>query len=315
MSTFSAFAIAPLQNTGTDNDATGAFHVGAHAFARTYNCPWRTYDNSQSYAKTKQTFYDTIDRFCPPGLELFAYFGHGIKNGLPSPHVGENDLDDLVAVLRPKIAKPFVAVLYACSSGMAGGLTGKLREKLGGDVWVYGHTSVGHSFMNPDVSEEADNNSPSFRTFYPYGTDLRAAWAEALKYTDLWARFPLLTDDLTAAHVNSRRLLGSWEVTGNGSPAVYDFDTSGAGWTDSSERGFYDPPTGTVKELDPKNRRNVLDEGAWEINDAVTVTWESGATESWPLPLRAVGQTINAAGSLLTAKRLAHTLGHGRLQG
>ena len=44
---------------------------------------------------------------------------------------------------------------------------------------MYGHTSVGHSFMNPDVSEEASGNSPSWRQLYPYGSDLRAAWAEA----------------------------------------------------------------------------------------------------------------------------------------
>jgi hypothetical protein len=312
-----AFAIAPSQNVGTQNDATGAFHVGAHAFSKAYNCPWRKYDNSLSYDKTRKAFFDAIQQACPGGLELFAYFGHGIKNALPSPHVDtEAHLDQLVEVLKPKIAKPFVAVLYACSSGMAGGLSGKLREKLGPDVWVYAHTSVGHSFMNPDVSEEASANSPTYRTFYPYGTDLRAAWAEALKYTDLWMRFPLLTDDLTAAWVNSRRLLGTWEVTGGGSPPeLYEFDTPGTGWTDASGADFYGPPTGTVKAVDPKNRRNVIDQGTWEVNGQVTVTWPSGATESWPLPLRVAGQQVAAAGSLLTAKRLVHTLGHGKLQG
>jgi hypothetical protein len=314
---FTAFAVAPSQNVGTQNDATGAFHVGAHAFSKAYNCPWRKYDNSVSTDRTRKNFYDAIDQACPAGLELFAYFGHGIKNGLPSPHVySDKHLDELVEVLRPKISKPFVAVLYACSSGAAGGLSGKLREKFGGDVWVYGHTSVGHSFMNPDVSEEATDKSPGYRTFYPYGSDLRAAWAEALKFTDLWMRFPLLTDDLTAAWVNSRRLLGTWEVTGNGSAAqLYEFDTAGTGWTDASGNNFYDSPSGTVKALDPKKRTSVLDRGTWEINEQVAVKWASGAAESWPLPLKAVGQTVNTAGSVLTAKRLTHTLGHGKLQG
>jgi hypothetical protein len=312
---YSAFAIAPSQNVGTQHDANGAFHPGAQKFAGAYNCAWRKFDNTGSQKTVRKNFYDTIDQFCPAGLDLFAYFGHGIPHGLPSAQVYESDLDDFVAVLLPKLRKPAVVMLYACSSGAANGFGSKLREKLGSDVWVYGHTSVGHSFMNPDVSEDTGDNSPSYRLIYPGGSDLRAAWNEALHYTDLWIRYPLLYDRAIAAEVNARRLLGAWEVTGAGSVRLYDFDTPGTPWSQSSGVDIDAAPTGTVKVMDPKKRTTVIDQGTWTVTDRVAVKWASGAAESWPLPLRAIGQSVTAGPTMLTAKRINHTMGHGRLQG
>ncbi len=311
-----AFAIAAGQNTGDQHDATGAFIPGAHKFAKAYGCPWRSFDNTGSNATVRKRFYDTIDTYCPAGLSLFAYFGHGIGKGLASAHVYTEHLDDLLKVLKPKISYPFFAVLYACSSGKADGFTGKLREKFGGDaVWVYGHTTAGHSFMNPDVSEEATGNSPTWRMLYPVGSELRSPWAEALKYTDLWARFPMMDDGPIAAEVNARRLLGTWEVKGSGPALHYVFDTAYTAWTQDSGRDYDAPPTGTVKATDAKNKASAVDKGTWTITDRVTVTWESGPTEFWALPLRVVGQQGLSAGSTFTAKRLSHTLGHGQLQG
>jgi hypothetical protein len=315
MSSFTAFAIAPSQNTGTQHDAAGAFHPGAQKFAAAYNAPWRTFENVGARKTVQKNFYDTIDKYCPAGIDLFAYFGHGIVDGLPSPHIGLAELDDFVRVLLPKVSKPFVAVLYACSAGAANGFSGKLREKLGADVWVYAHTSVGHSYMNPDVSEEMADNSPSYRLLYPYGSDLRAAWTEALHYTDLWLRFPLLYNAALNAEVNARRLLGSWEITGAGAARVYVFDNSGTSWTQTSGVELDAPPSGTVMAFDPKKRTSTIDQGTWDITDRVNVKWKGGVTESWPLPLKTVGQQFTSGVTTQTAKRLTHTLGHGRLQG
>src|SRR5581483_6479092 len=276
----------------------------------------RSFDNTGSNATVRKRFLDTIDTHCPAGISLFAYFGHGIPQGLASAHLYGDHLDDLVKVLAPKISYPFIAMLYACSSGAAGGFTGKLREKLGGGaVWVYGHTSVGHSFMNPDVSEEATGSSPSYRMLYPVGADLRAAWAEALKYTDLWLRFPMMGDESIAAEVNARRLLGTWEVTGGGAARRYEFDTKFTAWNQDSGDSLSASPTGTVKAGDPRARAGAADTGTWTITDRVTVTWASGLTETWPLPLRVIGQQVTSGTDTLTAKRLSHALGHGKLQG
>jgi hypothetical protein len=310
-----AFAIAPSHNTGGKNDATGAFLPGAKKFGTAYNCPWRQFDNTGAKNVVRQRFYDTIDTNCPAGTNFFAYFGHGIPAGLASPHVYGDDLDDLLAVLQPKISKPFVAVLYACSSGAASGFTGKFREKLGGDVWVYGHTTVGHAFLNPDVSEEASGNSPTWRMLYPAGDELRAPWAEALKYTDLWLRFPLLDDDNIYAEVNARRLLGSWLVKTSGSSSKYVFDMPAKTWALNSDQNIDDPPTGTVKEIDPSHAASVQDQGTWKITDQLVISWDSGGTDNWPLPLKVVGQQGTTGSTPLTAQRLQHTLGHGAIQG
>jgi hypothetical protein len=315
MSSFKTFAIAPSQNTGTQHDANGAFHPGAQKFAAAYNSPWRTYENSGSAKKVKQNFYDAIDQFCPSSIDLFAYFGHGIPSGLPSPHIYEADIDDFVQVLAPKMSKPFVCVLYACSSGAANGFSTKLREKLGGDVWVYGHTTVGHSYMNPDVSEVMADNTPAYQLLYPYGSDMRAAWSEALHYTDLWLRYPLLYKRALDAEVNARRLLGTWEVSGAGAARIYEFDNPGTAWNQNSDVDIDAPPSGTVRAVDPKKRSSLIDQGTWEITDRVNVKWRGGGMEFWPLPLKAVGQQFTAGVTTQTAKRLNHTLGHGRLQG
>ncbi|GEM_PF-1939331 len=321
MPSITAFAIAPGHNSGGKNDATGAFLPGAQKFGTAYNCPWRQFDNTGAVKTVRQRFYDTIDTFCPSGLDLFAYFGHGIPQGLASAHIYEADgyghhLDDLLAVLQPKISKPFVAVLYACSAGSAQGFTGKLRAKLGGDVWVYGHTTAGHSFLNPDVSEEASDNSPTWRMLYPSGSELRAAWADALRYTDLWLRFPMLDDDDIYAEVNARRLLGTWEVNKSGAISHYVFDELYTTWIVDSGQDINDPPSGIVQAVDPKKRSSVLDHGAWAIGDELYINWNSGSAETWPLPLRLVGQQGTAGTVPLSAKRLRHSEGHGsKLQG
>jgi hypothetical protein len=310
-----AFAIAAGKNTGDKCDATGAFIPAAQKFGGAYNCPWKQFDNTGTNAERRKRFLDTIDKVCPGGTNLFAYFGHGIKGGLPSAGVYGDDIDALLEVLLPKISTPFVAVLYACSSGMAGGFSGKLRAKLGPNVWVYGHSTVGHTFMNPNVTEEATGSSPTFREMYSYGSELFGPWSEALKYTDLWLRYPMLEDDDIDAELNARRLLGTWEVGVAGAVRRCLFDCPVQAWSLQSGDDIDETPEGTVKAVDPKKPSSVLDQGTWEVTDEVSVSWDSGATETWPLPLRVVGQLGKASGGPLTAKRIKHPDTHGTLQG
>jgi hypothetical protein len=309
-----AFAIAAGQNTGGKNDATGAFLPGAQKFGAAYNCPWRQFDNIGAARDVRNRFFDTINTYCPGGTNLFAYFGHGIPGGLPSASLYGDNLDDFVKVLLPKIAKPFVAVLYACSSGSPQGFSGKLRSKIGGDVWVYGHTSVGHTFNNPDVSEEASGNSPTFQLLYS-GAELRGPWAEALKYTDLWLRFPFMDLDDIDAEVNARRLLGNWEVRSPAGVRQYVFETVYQAWNLESGRDIAETPSGTVKAFDPKNQSTAVDRGTWEITDELSVDWDSGTNEIWPLPLRIVGQQSSGDSGQLTARRTSHPSAFGKLQG
>ena len=315
MSSFTAFAIAPSQNTGTQHDANGAFHPGAQKFANAYNAPWRTFENTGKRAKVQQNFYDTIDQFCPAGIDLFAYFGHGIPSGLPSPHIYESDLDDLVRVLLPKVSKPFVCVLYACSAGAANGFSGKLREKLGSDVWVYAHTTVGHSYMNPDVSEEMADNTPSYRLLYPYGSDLRAAWSEALHYTDLWLRYPLLYDRALAAEVNARRLLGSWEVTGAGAARHLRVRHTGRGVEPELGCGHRRRPGGHGQGGRPEAANDGDRPGNVGHHRPREREVEGRRVGIMAVAVEGGRPAVHMGVTTQTAKRLNHAMGHGTLQG
>jgi hypothetical protein len=306
-----AFAIAAGQNWH-GNDAKGSFLLGARRFGRAYRCPWWSFDNLGSPEDVRGRFLHTIETYCPGGTNLFAYFGHGTREGLLSAHVGEEQhINDLVKVLRPKVSRPLFVALYACGVGAAQAFTGKLRAALGADVWVYGHTSGEHSFDNPDVSEEATANSPTFRLFPPSRTGFNDEWAEALRYTDLWLRFPVIDDDHVADELNARRLLGTWEVTGGGATRRYAFTNKFKAWTATSGRELDAAPTGTVKAVDPKKHGALLDEGTWEVSNVVVVTWKSGAEERWVPPLQVVGQPVLAGRNQLTARRLSHPEKHG----
>ncbi|HEY1376248.1 MAG TPA: hypothetical protein VGF55_05615 [Gemmataceae bacterium] len=308
-----AFAIAAGQNT-KGADATGSFLLGARRFHKAFRCPFPSFDNNAGKPETvRQRFFDTIDTYCPGGTNLFAYFGHGIREGLLSAHVFEQKkhLDGLLEVLRPKVSSPLFVALYCCSAGATQAFSGKLRARLGPDVWVYGHTSAKHAFDNPDVSEEATANSPTFRLLHPVGSEFAEEWAVALRYTDLWLRFPVIDDDAIVNELNARRLLGTWEVTGGGAARRYEFTNKFTAWTATSGRDLDAASTGTVKAVDPKKHGAVVDEGTWEVSNVVAVTWKSGAKERWVPPLQVVGQPVLTAANQLTARRLTPLSTHG----
>ncbi len=323
-----AFAIAAGQNSGGDHphDATGAFIPGAQHFGKAYACHWWTFDNLGANNVVRKRFFDAIDQHCPGGTNLFAYFGHGIPKGMASAHCYEEHLDQFLEVLRPKISFPFAAVLYACSAGKENSYTGKLREKLGGDVRVFGHTTAGHAFMNPDVSKEDSGSSPSYSKIHPYGTDLRAAWAEGLKYSDLWLRFPLLSDDQISAELYARRLMGKWEVrTDEDGVYTYQFDWAHGDWSltpGTDPRPSLDAlPSGKLVATDSKNPKGSSYDATWYFTStSLQINWTTGTIETWPLPLKAVAQMGTAQRQsgdtyLTKAKRISRPQKLGHLQG
>ena len=150
---------------------------------------------------------------------------------------------------------------------------------------------------------------------YGEGNDLRSPWADALKYTDLWLRFPLMEDDDINAELNVRRLLGKWEVSASAAVRHYQFDSPVTAWTVRSGRDIAAPPTGTVKNTDPRKPSSLIVQGAWQITDRLYVNWPSGTREIWPLPLRVTGQQGMAGASPINARRISRPQHHGILQG
>ena len=297
---YQVFAVTPAMNSDDDCDATGAFIPGAQRFAKAYNGSFRTFNNVGS--QVKKNFLQTIEDG-PGSLDMFAYFGHGWKTQLESAKIyTDKDIEDFAAVLKAKLKLDAVVVLYACWAGFEGGFSTMLQEKIGRSVWVYGHTTKGHSFANPDVSEVQQSRNPRFRRLFA-GSDLTAAWAESLLYTDMWLRFPIMWDIYIERELNAIRLLGKWNVPGS---KTYVFEPAKANGTYDSSDSLNQNPKGTVR--DETGKRN----GTWTISEELEISWESRESEKWSIPVKPNGQSIVAVSGFAT--RLSHTL-PGKRQG
>jgi hypothetical protein len=290
---YSVFAVTPSQNSDDRKDATGAFIPGAQRIAKAYRGSFRTFNNLGP--NVKKNFLDTI-RDGPGSLDMFCYFGHGWKTQLGSAKIyDDKDMDQLAEVLREKLKPGGIVMLYACWAGINGGFSTKLQEKIGRDSWIYGHTSLGHSFANPDVSEVQQNRSPGYRDLFR--GELRAAWSEALHYTDMWLRFPLMWDEYIERELNAIRLLGNWNLPGGKS---YVFNWSRENGTYESIESINSLPVGTVEDKAGKRK------GTWTIDRTVDLTWDSGDSETWSMPVRPGAQEIH--GTFGFATRTRHTL-------
>ncbi len=304
---YQTYAVAAGVNT-KDGDATGAFIPGAQKFSKIYGGSYKVFDNGKS---GKKNFLEAVGA-APSCLDLFAYFGHGWESSTDCTHgqlgsagiISDQDLDEFATILKTKITDTATIALYACWAGKEKGLTTRLQSKLGGNVWIYGHTCAGHSYTNPAVSEV---NKMAYRKMYPYGSDLYSAWSEALQYTDLWARFPMLTDSDITRELYAVRLSGKWRVAAGGISKTYQFDwTPSTGACDEFNIAVY--PSGSVTEVGTKNR------GTWAIDDVMQVFWEGGTQEAWELPLNPKLEKVMIGTRSATAVRASHAQ-VGRLQG
>lgn len=299
---FQVFAVTLATNSDNKGDATGAFIPGAQRIANAYGGSFRTFNNIGSDVEVKRNFLRTIEDG-PGSLDLFAYFGHGWNTQLASAKIyTKSDRQDLANVLKVKLKENAIVVLYACLAGVEDGFSTQLQADLGQKIWVYGHTTVGHAYTNPDVSEVQQVRCPRFRKLFA-GSDLMGAWQVALSYTDMWLRFPIMWDEFIIRELNAIRLLGTWIVSGN---RKYVFEWSKPDGRYASLSDLNVNPAGTIRE------ENTPRSGKWTIDDVVRISWNTGETESWALPVNPKSQPI--LGGTSSAKRLTHTK-PGKLQG
>lgn len=170
------------------HDATGAFIPGAQQFCKTHGLGKPVWlDDNNDRKKMLSTIAAASD------LDVIAYFGHGIPNGLPSADIYESHLDAFAEAIRSAANPGCRVVLYACSSGAEGGFAQKLGRKLHGRCIVYGHTCVGHSFTNPYVTRfpYADEDTQPF-LIEPQSRQWKD-WYRLIKgKSDVWARYPFM---------------------------------------------------------------------------------------------------------------------------
>jgi len=291
---YNVFAVTPSTNSDDKCDATGAFLPGAQRFANAFGGSFKSFNNIG--AQVKKNFLQTIQDG-PGGLDIFAYFGHGYKTQLGSAKIyTDKDMEALAEVLASKMNHGGILILYACWAGFPGGFSTKLQEKIGKSVWIYGHTTLGHSFANPNVSEVQQDRSPKFRVLFE-GSDLMAAWAESLRYTDMWVRFPVMWDEYIERELNGIRLLGKWKVP---SGDTYVFEWSKANGKYDSLDSINKNPNGTVRNDTSKQK------GTWVIDRDLEIRWDGGGREAWSMPLKPLAQPISGVSGF--AKRLTHTL-------
>jgi hypothetical protein len=272
------FVIAPSTNSGTDHDATGAFHPGARGFCKTNDVSgWVTFNNVGSKSAVRADFLDKINKAAGP-WETFCYLGHGYPNWLESPHVTKTEGGpELVAQILAKGQPNIVVVLYSCNTGAPGGFAEWLCDQLSGlKATVFAHLPPqGHAYTCPRVVRYPDGLA-----YFPEKKDPRyPIWLAAIKDESnyLWARYPFMSYEEVEAEVEApEHLLGRWEVSDG--KAKWDQVFFG----DKSVARVYGGSRYAVERF-----------GTWTtLRRVLEIDWEDGTSEAWPLTPHAAGQAV-----------------------
>jgi hypothetical protein len=201
-----------IDNPKYGHDATGAFKIGAEGFKKVHNIKqnicWFDWHDKDASLRRQILHGLTTASSGTDGLDVVAYFGHGISNSLTSagfyskknsPEITPDVRSLATAIIMN--CKPNVrVVLYCCSAGeltnsFASALSSAL---LGTNAVVFGHTNAKHSYCNPYVGVfDANHMGHYFVT--PYGQIWKPWVAELNKATGahpekhpLWAQYPFL---------------------------------------------------------------------------------------------------------------------------
>ena len=287
-----AWAITVNDHT---KDCDVVFKPAAKRVRDAYKGGFSSFSNGLPYPQNRDDLISKIG-LMGAGLDFIAYFGHGFNNQLGGHILTDDDRNKLATALRAKIAPGGSIMFYSCFAGINDGLTSILNDKIGMGVWMYGHTSRGHSFGNPDVSEVHSGDSLKFKLFRNVlGDDLQAAWEEALLNTDLWLRFPLMQHDDIRKELFAARLVGTWTTPALGK-YTFQWDVSN-GVYETSESLCVNPHGSVTDAVSGRA-------GTWELDEDVVITWGGVDKEVWSLPINPQGQKLRGATGL--ARRLIH---------
>lgn len=220
--------VAPMYNSVGKKDATGAFHVGVKQFSAFHglDADKVTYyfDNSQHRKVVITDVLMEIECRRPKVFVAFCHgHAHGIQFGLRSPShptysqsVCDSSWDDFVCGLSSYVKNGFTApvvALYACSTGSDysdysckapgsgdGSFADALRDNLcmrgASYCSVFAHTTVGHSWYNPNIKRFDGHGSLLGATgammLAMPGTDAYRQAVKLLRSTDFAWRIPFM---------------------------------------------------------------------------------------------------------------------------
>src|SRR5262249_45204336 len=281
------FVIAPMHNRPGQQDAT-AFHVGAKAFSAMHGLPAPALFENEGEATAN--FLEQIE-MASGCWDVFAYFGHGESEGLPSAGAHGRSGAELVAKsILVRANKGIKVVLYAGNAGKPGGFASWLAEELAPvKPTVFSHVPpAGHAFTNANVATYPGGHwviSRSHRLWGDWQRDMKA------QKNSLWARFPFLTREQLEGELEAPdHLLGRWHVCGKMSS--WDVVFFGDRLAVRTEAG---------------SRFAVTGNGIWSVTGhRLTVAWASGDTETWALPLTLRDQSVKHATGGETRMLKAH---------
>src|SRR5262249_51617386 len=196
-----------VHQPGYPNDADGVFRPGAEGVKKLHGIPQPIcyFDWQSSAADKRRTILSALRSVqCddPDGLDVVAYFGHGVKDGLSSADIYKGQVQELAFAIG-SVSKWNVRVdVYASPAGLVQDSFGQaLSSALASpESAVFGHTTARHAFANPDVTVFTGNAG---RWVVALDSPDRAAWVAAIKAGDsipvtknpLWAQFPFMGED------------------------------------------------------------------------------------------------------------------------
>jgi hypothetical protein len=169
---WNALIFTPDRNSHGKRDYTGAFRPRARAFAKLHEIPLKCIvpiDQSRSKWGRRQQVLAALAQ-AEPGLDVIAFFCHGLRRSLPSMGFGLGSVERLADAMAAKAAGILYVPLYACLNaggpgpGGDGGFADELRDALcrAGSIWcrVDAHSKSGHTDKNPWLRRFDGEGSP-----------------------------------------------------------------------------------------------------------------------------------------------------------
>jgi hypothetical protein len=177
------------------------FVRGAKAFCSSHKKikRWVPIDNATEgdYRGRAAATFEALDEAEDGTLDAIAFFGHGQPTFLPSFGLFTGDIGRLGDRIKAKCKARSAILLYACSAGAFGGFAEKLAAAVnsGGSTTkdcrvVYGHLVDGHAYQGAYYTY-----FPGRRYVVSPTVPLFGVWQKKIMGSDLWARFPFMSDD------------------------------------------------------------------------------------------------------------------------
>ncbi len=278
------------KNHPAEHDSTGAFQVGAnqfHAINKVSSAPVLFDNSGEELGHYQAPRANTLKAVREGGSnapwDAVAIFCHGVNSGLASAGLfGADGAKALADAIQPRAKAGVTVILYACNAGSPGGFASMLAANLAGvQARVFGHISARHTYANPDTTVFPGGDMVIARS-----SPLWKNWNDDIidQTNDLWARFPFMTQqELEAELAAPEFLLGRWRI--GSKPDFWD-------------NVFFADATVVQTGAADYLKYAIFDSGKWTADaHNVTVTWDSGATDTWPLHLSIHGQRVRSTGT------------------